>query len=66
MTQELLELLWVLEATVSLFPPLEEMFNEVVRNPTFPALELSVPTAEQRQPPAEQEGVEDPQPQLPM
>ncbi len=50
-TQELLELLWVLEATVALFPALAALLDEVVAGEAIPASELPRPSAEEREPP---------------
>jgi hypothetical protein len=55
MTQELLELIWALEATVEMFPSLEEIFKGVIESETFKAGELPEPTEEERKPPTEQE-----------
>lgn len=55
MTEELLNLIWVLEATVDTFPLLEDIFNAVLESPIFQASELPQPTEEERKPPAEQE-----------
>lgn len=65
LTQELLELVWVLEATLEQFPRLAELFDAVVESPTFTAAELPQPRDEEREPPAE--ALEDEgQPALPM
>ena len=55
MTQELLEMLWVLEATVDMRPELKIVFDAVLTGPTFRASELPQPTAAERQPPGEAE-----------
>lgn len=52
LTEELLELLWVLEATVALYPELATLLDEIVKSPTFSAGELPTPSPEERQPPA--------------
>lgn len=65
MTQELLELIWVLEATVDMFPLMEQLFNRVLESPNFQASELPQPTEEERRPPTEQEE-ENRQRELPM
>ncbi|HYX41214.1 MAG TPA: type ISP restriction/modification enzyme, partial [Pyrinomonadaceae bacterium] len=65
MTQELLELIWVLEATVETFPLLEETFNRVLETETFRAIEFPQPTDEERRPPTEQEDEETTQIELP-
>lgn len=51
MTDELLELLWVLEATVALFPELARTLDEIVASDLFLATELPQPKAEERKPP---------------
>lgn len=55
MTQELLEMLWVLEATVDMQPQLKEVFDAVLANPTFRATDLPQPTDAEHQPPVEAE-----------
>ena len=50
-TMELLELLWVLEATVDKEPELAAFLQSVVKNPTFEAAELPQPTDAERKPP---------------
>ena len=50
-TEELLELLWVLEATLALQPQGENLLNEVCASPLFQKNELPTPTAEERRPP---------------
>jgi hypothetical protein len=60
LSQELLELLWVLEATVALFPELRETLAAVVAGETFRADELPQPTPAERQPPGEEDDA-DPQ-----
>jgi hypothetical protein len=54
MTQELLELLWALEATVSMFPELRQTLDAIVAGPTFHADELPQPTTEERLAPGEE------------
>lgn len=49
-TTELLELLWILEATVALWPEADQVLNEVVTGPCFDASELPIPTPEEQQP----------------
>ena len=53
MTQELLELLWVLEATVAMQPELNRLLADVCAGPVFGAGELPAPTAAERRPPAD-------------
>ena len=48
MTEELLELLWVLEATLAMEPELERTLDRVVSAPCFRASELPSPTPERR------------------
>jgi hypothetical protein len=55
MSGELLELLWVLEATVEMFPELEQTLESIVAGETFRADELPQPTADERKPPSEEE-----------
>ena len=50
-TEELLELLWVLEATIVLQPKGEALLNEVCESDLFLSNELPSPTREERQPP---------------
>lgn len=66
LTQELLELIWVLELTVARFPALERLLGDVLQSPVFRAEELPQPTAEERQPPTGANEEEDGQQQLEM
>ena len=50
-TTELLELLWVLEGTVAMYPRLEELLDEILSGPCFSADELPMPSQAQRRPP---------------
>ena len=43
MTQELLELLWVVEKSLAQYPILEAWLNEVIAGDLFTATELSYP-----------------------
>lgn len=52
MTQELLELLWVIEATITLQPELDALLAEILENPLFAARDLPQPTNAERDPPA--------------
>ena len=52
MTMELLELLWVLEATVEKEPELAAFLQTIVENSTFEAAELPQPSEAERKPPA--------------
>jgi hypothetical protein len=54
MSQELLELLWVLEATVAVFPELKQTLEAVIAGEIFRADELPQPTASERNPPVEE------------
>jgi len=51
MTDELLELLWVLEATLAMEPELESVLDKVVASDCFKADELPQPTDAQREAP---------------
>ncbi len=51
MTRELLELIWVLEATVDKEPELREFLEAVTDSDLFAADELPEPTGEEREPP---------------
>jgi hypothetical protein len=55
MSEELLALLWVLEATVAIFPELRKTLEAVIAGETFRADELPQPTATERKPPSEEE-----------
>jgi hypothetical protein len=47
-TEELCELLWVIEHTLELMPEAENLLNEIVDGPVFSADELPKPTDEER------------------
>ena len=51
MTDEFLELLWVLEHTVAMFPDLQNLLEKIVAGPCFSAKELPQPTEAERQSP---------------
>ena len=51
MSDELLELLWVLGATLAMDPELEKALDKVVAGPCFAAAHLPGPTPEERTPP---------------
>lgn len=51
MTDELLELLWVLEATVDMFPELASSLAAVLSGEQFVASDLPSPSEDQRKPP---------------
>ena len=55
MSDELLELLWVLEATIALEPQLERALNAVVSGPCFSTAELPTPEPWERQAPIEKD-----------
>ena len=50
-THELLELLWVLEATLAQHPQLEQLLADAIAGPTFTAADLPQPSAQERQAP---------------
>ena len=51
MSDEFLELLWVLEATLAIEPDLERALDKIVAGPCFTATELPVPQLEERKAP---------------
>ena len=51
MTEELLELLWVLEGTLALQPEGERLLDLACRSDLFSQDELPAPTPQERQPP---------------
>ena len=51
MSDELLELLWVIEATLELEPRLERVLDQIVAGPCFTAAELPHPSPDQRKAP---------------
>ena len=57
MSDELLELLWVLEETLAMEPELEKMLDEIVAGVCFIAAELPTPQPEERKAPGS-EGVD--------
>jgi hypothetical protein len=60
MSQELLQLLWLLEHTLARYPMLSDLLNRVVSGPLFTAAELPVPDAAQRKPPGRDEDSDEP------
>jgi hypothetical protein len=50
LTTELLELLWVLEATISAQPTLNRMLSDILAGPLLAASELPQPTEQERRP----------------
>ena len=52
MSEEFLELLWVLEETLAMEPELEQALDRVVSGPCYQASELPQPTPEERQAPS--------------
>ncbi|MEO6034899.1 MAG: hypothetical protein ABIQ35_06575 [Verrucomicrobiota bacterium] len=61
MSRELLELLWILEATVEMFPELEQTLVAIVASETFSADELPMPTTIERKPPEEESETDQPE-----
>lgn len=57
MSGELLELLWVLEATVGMFPELEQTLQAIIANEAFRADDLPQPSASERRPPSTEDKV---------
>jgi len=55
MSQELLQLLWVLEQTLSRYPQMADLLDRIVAGPLFRADELPQPDAAQRKPPGRTE-----------
>ena len=51
MSDEFLELLWVLEETLEMEPDLEKVLDTVVAGPCFTTDELPQPKPEERKPP---------------
>jgi hypothetical protein len=66
MDTELLELLWVLEGTVALFPELKQTLEAVIAGEAFRADELPQPTAAERKPPEEDESEQSAEPEMPV
>lgn len=60
MSQELLQLLWVLERTLSRYPQMAGLLDRIVAGPLFRADELPQPDPAQRKPPGRAEEEEDP------
>lgn len=58
-TEEFLELLWVLEATIATYPALESLLDRVVAGPTFTAAEMPSPTDAERAAPSAPSAPED-------
>ena len=52
MSEEFLELLWVLEATLAMEPQLKDALDKVVAGSCFTACELPQPRPHERKPPA--------------
>jgi hypothetical protein len=50
MTQELLELLWIVEATISAQPELNSVLADVIAGPLFVVEDLPLPTTAERRP----------------
>jgi hypothetical protein len=51
LTQELLELLWVLEATISTQPEADALLAEIIAAPLFSAADFPTPTPAEREAP---------------
>lgn len=51
MSDELLEMLWVIEATLAMEPKLEKVLDKIVANPCFTAAQLPTPQPEERRAP---------------
>ncbi len=58
MTHELLQLLWVLEHTLKLYPELQKLLDEVITGEVFTATELPTPTPEECAAPADETEVD--------
>jgi hypothetical protein len=54
MTRELLELIWVLEGTIGLFPKMEDTLKAVISSPLLNASDLPQPSHDERQAPGEE------------
>ncbi len=52
---DLMQMLWVLEATIALFPELQAQLDAVIASEVFTALELPQPTAAEREQPRQDE-----------
>lgn len=62
MSDELLELLWVLEATLALEPQLEQMLDKIIASPCFKADDLPQPKPSERKPPDGEDEKEEDEP----
>lgn len=51
MTEELLELLWVLEHTIDALPQLDQLLDDLTSAPVVTGDDLPIPTDDERQPP---------------
>jgi hypothetical protein len=60
MTEELIKLLWILEATIGLFPKLASTLDDVVGSDLFTGNELPSPGESERKPPTHEEEASDP------
>jgi hypothetical protein len=54
LTAELLELLWVIEATISAQPALNALLGEIVAGPLFAAIDFPIPAAAERAAPGDE------------
>ncbi|MDQ3957217.1 MAG: DNA methyltransferase, partial [Actinomycetota bacterium] len=59
MTEELIRLLWILEATIELFPNLESTLDDILGSDLFTVKELPSPSEAERKPPAHEEEASD-------
>lgn len=58
MTEELLQLFWVLEATVALFPAMEKLLDEIAASELFNTGDLPQPSPEERKAPPVSRGAQ--------
>jgi len=65
-TKELLELLWVLEHTIALYPKMDSFLEEVLASTLFVADELPKPSDDERKPPEKDKHDESDQTMLPF
>lgn len=60
MTEELIRLLWSLEATIKLFPKLESTLGDILGSDLFTVKELPSPSESERKPPTHEGEASDP------
>lgn len=65
MSQELLQLLWLLEHTLAQYPALADLLDRIVAAPLFHADDLPMPTEAERKPPGREEEEEEGEPAQP-